>query len=392
VESPCIPEITVKRDKNQIIKGPHYGFKQGNFTDLRASFRSSLLYKVGKLLEINGLKEMISPRSLVAIKLHFGEKGNTAFIRPNFIRRIVDHTRELGGIPFLTDTNTLYAGTRGNSVSHLRTAIENGFAYAVVDAPLIIADGMRGASYVKVRIDQEIYKTAFIAKEIAESDALISVAHFKGHEVSGFGGSIKNLGMGCASKRGKLEQHSGLAPKVKKKKCEGCGDCVGHCAMKAIRLEEKKAVIDSRKCSGCGECIVICPQQAIEVRWNSDSSLFQKKMVEYGLAAMKGKKKRSLFLNFLMQISPACDCPPFNDAPIVQDLGIMASKDPVAIDQASVDMVNRQAGLDFSCLKSHMAAGDDKFRGVYPGIDWSIQLSYGERIGLGNRDYELVTL
>ncbi|MFC1866965.1 DUF362 domain-containing protein [Thermodesulfobacteriota bacterium] len=362
------------------------------FTNLRASFRSNILDKVVKLLEITDLRGMLPPRSLVAIKLHFGEKGNIAFVRPNFIRRIVDYTKGLGAYPFLTDTNTLYAGTRGNSVSHLNTAIENGFAYAVVDAPIIIADGMRGASSVKVRINKEIFKTAFIGKEIFESDALISVAHFKGHDVSGFGGSIKNLGMGCASKKGKLEQHSGLSPKVKRKKCAGCGDCVEYCAQKAISIEDEKAMIDSQKCSGCGECIIICPNNAINVRWNSDSSLFQKKMVEYAFAAMKGKRKRSVFLNFLIQISPACDCPPFNDAPIVQDLGIMASRDPVAVDQASVDMVNGQAGLDFSCLKSHKAAGDDKFRGIYPEIDWSIQLDYADEIGLGNRDYELVTV
>lgn len=362
------------------------------FADLRASWNENLLSKVVKLLKATDLKGMISPRSLVAIKLHFGEKGNTAFIRPNFIRQIVDYTKDLGAFPFLTDTNTLYAGTRGQSVSHLDTAIENGFAYAVVNAPLIIADGMRGASYAEVKIGQEIFKNAFIGKEIFESDALISVSHFKGHEVSGFGGTIKNLGMGCASRKGKLEQHSGLSPKVKRRRCIGCGDCIEHCAQKALSLNDGKTVIDPEKCVGCGECIIVCPNEAIEVRWDADSSLFQKKMVEYAFAALKGKEKRSAFMNFLIQISPACDCPPFNDAPIVQDLGIMASTDPVAIDQASVDMVNRQRGLEFSCLKSHKGAGDDKFRDIYPEIDWSIQLDYAESIGMGSRDYKLITL
>ena len=333
---------------------------------------------------------MVPPRSLVAIKLHFGERGNVAFVRPNFIRQIVDYTRELGAFPFLTDTNTLYSGTRDNSVSHLNTALENGYAYAVVKAPVIIADGMRGASFEEVRIDGNLFRSAFIAKEIFESDALISVAHFKGHDLAGFGGTIKNLGMGCSSRRGKLNQHSGLSPKVKRKRCEGCGDCVEHCSYSALSLMDGKALIDPEKCVGCGECIIICPNMAIQVRWNRDSLLFQKKMVEYAFAAIKGKQGRSVFLNFLIQISPACDCPPFNDAPIVQDLGIMASLDPVAVDQASVDMVNSQSGLEGSCLKDSKKPGDDKFRGVYPEIDWSIQLDYAVEMGLGRRDYELV--
>ncbi|MFC1533542.1 DUF362 domain-containing protein [Thermodesulfobacteriota bacterium] len=362
------------------------------FTDLRASYKENLLAKVVKLLECADLKKMITPRSLVAIKLHFGERGNIAFVRPNFIRRIVDFTKDLGAYPFLTDTNTLYAGSRGNSVSHLNTAIENGFAYPVVNAPIIIADGIRGASSVEVSINKNIFKTAFVGKEIFESDALIGVAHFKGHEVSGFGGTIKNLGMGCASRKGKLEQHSDLSPKVKRKKCIGCGDCVEHCSQKAISLQDEKAVINPHVCVGCGECIIVCANKAIDVRWKADSTLFQKKMAEYAFAALTGKEGRHLFLNFLIQISPACDCTPFNDTPIVRDLGIMASTDPVAIDQASADMVNRQTALDGSCLKSHIEAGDDKFRGIYPKIDWSVQLDYAEKIGLGNRDYELVTI
>jgi hypothetical protein len=362
------------------------------FTDLRASYRTNLMVKIVRLMDMLDLKAIVSPRSLVAVKLHFGEKGNIAFIRPNYIRQIVEYLKKLEANPFLTDTNSLYAGTRGDCVSHLNTAIENGFAYSVVNAPIIIADGLRGASSVKVRIDQEIFKSAHIGKEIFETDVLISVAHFKGHELAGFGGTIKNLSMGCASKKGKLAQHSDLSPKVKKKRCIGCGDCIEHCARSAIFLQDEKAVIDSQKCMGCGECILICHNEAISVRWNTDSTLFQKKMAEYALAVLKSKKGRAAFLNFLIQISPACDCPPYNDAPIVQDLGIMASIDPVAIDQASVDMVNRQVALDGSCLKRNRGANEDKFKGIYPKIDWTIQLDYAEKIGLGNRGYQLITI
>ena len=362
------------------------------FADLRASFKRNLLSKVTSLLENLDLKGILSPRSLTAVKLHFGEKGNLAFIRPNFIRRIVDYIKECDAYPFLTDTNTLYSGARGNSVSHLNTAVENGFAYSVVNAPVIIADGLLGGSYETVKIGQAIIKDAFVAKDIYNSDALISVAHFKGHEVSGFGGAIKNLGMGCAARKGKLQQHSDLLPRVMGKKCIGCGDCASHCAQSAISVIKEKAVIDPGKCVGCGECIIICPNGAIDVQWGKDTALFQKKMVEYAYAALKGKEKKAAFLNFLLQISPACDCTPFNDAPIVRDLGVMASRDPVAIDQASVDMVNQQAGLDGSCLNSHKEMGDDKFRGVYPNIDWNIQLEYAEEIGLGKRYYELITI
>lgn len=362
------------------------------FTDLRTSFNRNLLAKVTSLLEHIDLKGVVAPRGLTAVKLHFGERGNLAFIRPNFIRRIVDEIKKCGAYPFLTDTNTLYSGSRGNSVSHLNTAIENGFAYAVVNAPVIIADGLMGGSYETVAINQGIIKNAFVAKEIYNSDALISVAHFKGHEVSGFGGTIKNLGMGCAARKGKLQQHSDLLPKIKGKKCIGCGECALHCAQSAITVSDGKAAIDPEKCVGCGECIIICPNNVIDVQWGRDTEVFQKKLAEYAYAALKGKENRSAFLNFLIQISPGCDCTPFNDAPIVRDLGIMASRDPVAIDQASLDMVNRQTGLDGSCLTSHKEIGADKFRGVYPGIDGGVQLEHAEKIGLGSRDYDLITI
>jgi len=362
------------------------------FTDLRASFTKNLLTKTTILMDKVDLKGAVAPRALTAIKLHFGERGNLAFIRPNFIRRIVDYVKECGAYPFLTDANTLYSGSRGNSVSHLNTAIENGFAYAVVNAPIIIADGLMGGAYETVAINKPLFKNAFIAKEIHNADSLISVAHFKGHEVSGFGGTIKNLGMGCAARRGKLQQHSDLLPRVKGKKCTGCAECSRHCGQSAISIVDNKAVIDPEKCVGCGECIIICPNDVINVQWGADTELFQKKMVEYACGALKGKENKSVFFNFLLQISPGCDCTPFNDAPIVRDLGIMVSKDPVAIDQAALDMVNAQPGLDGSCLKNNRAAGEDKFKGIYPGINSNIQLEYAEEIGLGTRNYELIKI
>jgi len=362
------------------------------FTDMRASQKENLLEKIERLLGRLELENVVPPRGLTAIKLHFGEKGGTAFLRPVLVRRIVDVVRSLGGRPFLTDTNTLYSGSRGDSVTHLTTAVENGFAYSVVNAPLIIADGIRGASSAEVEIRQEMIQTAYVGKEIYEADVLLGIAHFKGHELSGFGGAIKNLAMGCASRRGKMAQHADLAPKVKRKKCVGCGECVDHCAQGAISLEDDKARIDDERCVGCAECVPICPNEAIQIRWNADIPRFQKKMAEYALAVLKNKSGRAAFVNFLTQISPACDCHGHSDAPIVQDLGIMASRDPVAIDQASVDMINRQSGLEHSCLNAGKMPGEDKLRAVYPQIDWTIQLARAEEIGLGSREYELIAI
>jgi len=361
------------------------------FTDMRTSVKENLFGKLTRLMDSAGIDQVVTKRALVAIKLHFGEKGNTAYIRPIFLRKIVDKVKELGGNPFLTDCNTLYAGTRGESVSHLITAIENGFAYPVVNAPLIIADGLRGASYAEVEIEAPHIHRAFIGKDIVEADVLLSVAHFKGHELAGFGGTIKNVGMGCAARRGKLEQHSDMSPVVKKKKCVACGQCVEHCSQGAISIVENKARIDDQRCIGCGECILICPNKAIDIRWSKDVEIFQKKMVEYTMAVLKGKEKRCLFLNFLANISPACDCYGHSDAPIVNDIGIMASRDPVAIDQASVDLVNSQQGTQGSSM-AKCGEGEDKFKALCPKGDWSVQLEYAQQLGLGSREYELVKI
>ena len=362
------------------------------FIDLRARYQENFLEKLEKLLVGAGLPQAVGNRDLAAVKLHFGELGNTAFIRPVYIRKIVDAIKHCGAHPFLTDANTLYAGTRGDAPSHLKTAIENGFAYAVVGAPLVIADGLRGKSQTPVTVGQKHFKRVYIGSEIVQADALISVAHFKGHELAGFGGTIKNLGMGCASRKGKLDQHSGVAPKVKRRKCVGCGECVSHCSQQALSLIEEKAVIDPERCIGCGECILVCPNEAVAIQWNQDIPVFMENMVEYTMGVLQNKTEKALFVNFITNVSPGCDCLPYNDAPIVRDIGVVASKDPVAIDQASVDLVNREPSLPGSCLKAGTGPGEDKFRAVYPKVDWAHQLAYAAGLGLGRRDYELVSL
>lgn len=362
------------------------------FSDMRAGHRENLFAKISRLMQNIGMGERISPEELVAVKIHFGERGNHSFVRPIFVRRIVDEIRRCGGRPFLTDSSTLYPGERKEGVSALVNAIENGFAFSVVNAPLIMSDGLRGQSAKPVKIEGVILQEVSIGAEIIEADALVAVSHFKCHELTGFGGAIKNLGMGCASREGKLVQHSTVAPVVAEKFCTACALCLKCCDHGAIAIIEGKARIDPESCAGCGRCITICQKKAINVQWNEATPLVMKKMAEYALGAVKGKEKKSLFLNFITQVSPACDCYGHSDAPIVNDIGICASTDPVAIDQACTDLVNMALGNRETALKSGFKPGGDKFRGVYPDIDWEVQLEHGEKVGLGTRRYEFVKI
>jgi len=369
------------------------------FSDLKVESGKTILHKLDILLDRVDLAGKIKEKDLVAVKLHFGEKGNTAYVRPIFLRRVVDQIKQCKGKPFLTDTNTLYTGSRSEAVSHLMTAFENGFTESVVNAPIVIADGLRGNSAVNVKIDKPIFKTVSIAREIWMTDAMVVVTHFKGHELSGFGGALKNLGMGCSSREGKLSQHSNISPQVKGKVCRGCETCLTWCAREAISMlplksgvETKKGVasIDPKKCVGCGECILSCPSGAIQIQWNESIPIFQKKMVEHACGAVQKRKGKVLYINFLTQISPACDCYGYSDTPIVNDIGILSSEDPVAIDQASVDLVNLETGNPSSKLSGAWKPGEDKFRAIYKEVDWNIQLAYAEEIGMGTREYELI--
>jgi len=362
------------------------------FSDMRAGERENLFDKIGRLLHCCGLKERIAPGDLTAVKMHFGEKGNHAFVRPVFIRRVVEEIKGRGAKPFLTDSSTLYPGSRKEAVSGLANAVENGFAYAVVGAPLIMCDGLRGHTAVDVPIGGELLRTVSIGAEIVEADALVVVSHFKCHELTGFGGALKNLGMGCASRSGKLQQHSTVAPEIAGERCNGCGICLGACAHGAIAVRGGKSRISPEACVGCGRCISVCPQKAVQVRWDQDAPLVMKKMCEFALGAVQGKQGKTLCLNFITQVSPACDCYGHADAPIVNDIGICASTDPVALDQACADLVNAAPGNRNTALKSGFEPGGDKFRGVWPDIDWEIQLEHGEKIGLGTRNYALERL
>ncbi len=362
------------------------------FADMRASHKENLFDKITKLLTRCDLAQRVQDGDLTAVKIHFGEKGNSAFIRPIFARRVVDELKKLGAKPFLTDSSTLYPGERKEAISALSCAIENGFAYAVVQAPLIISDGLRGVTETTVPVNGELLKEVFIGTEIVEADALIALSHFKCHELTGFGGAIKNLGMGCASRKGKLVQHSTVAPVVAAKNCTGCGICRKACAHDAIQITNKVAAIDPVKCVGCSRCITVCPTKTINIQWNEAADLVMQKMAEYATGAVANKQGKTVYMNFITQVSPACDCYGHCDAPIVNDIGICASTDPVALDQACADLVNNARGNQDSALKSGHEPGGDKFRGCWPEIPWQVQLEHAEKVGLGSRQYELIKL
>jgi len=362
------------------------------FADMRASQKENMFAKIERIMFCCSIDERISRDDLVAVKVHFGEKGNHSFIRPVFVRRVVEVIKACGGRPFLTDSSTLYPGERKEAISALTCAIENGFAYAVVGAPLIMSDGLRGHTSVEVDINGEKLNKVSVGAEIVEADALVVLSHFKCHELTGFGGALKNTGMGCASREGKMEQHSTIAPRIAVRYCDACGQCLKACAHGAIMVGEENSSIDVRKCVGCGRCITICPRNAINIQWNEAGPSVMRKMCEYAAGVLKGKEKKTVFMNFITQVSPDCDCYGHSDAPIVPDIGICAATDPVAIDQACVDLVNSAEGNRESALQSGVNPGGDKFRGAHPGAEWEVQLEHGEKMGLGNRRYQLVRL
>jgi uncharacterized Fe-S center protein len=362
------------------------------WADLRVGNDEGLPDRLVRLLDSAGISDVVGAGDLTAVKVHFGEKGGHAFVRPLFLRRIVDRIKQLGGRPFLTDSSTLYPGERKQAVSALTCAVENGFAYSVVGAPLIMCDGLRGHSARRVDPGGELLESVDIGLEVLEADALINVCHFKCHELTGFGGAIKNLGMGCASREGKLEQHSTVAPKVDQEECTGCGSCEESCAHDAISMREGTAWIDDDACTGCARCVTVCEDTAIHIGWNEAPLAVMRKMSEYAKGAIVGKQGKLLHVSFITQVSPTCDCYGHSDAAIVPDLGILVATDPVALDQACIDLVNQAQGLPDTALSSGHEPGGDKLRGVHPKIDWEIGLEHAEKIGLGSRTYNLIRL
>ena len=367
------------------------------FTDFRTHTNGpSLPGKLAKLIRKAGIGSIDMDGKFVAIKMHFGELGNISYLRPNYAKAVADVVKELGGKPFLTDCNTLYPGSRKNALDHLSCAEENGFSMATTGCHVIIGDGLRGTDEVIVPIrNGEYLKEAYIGHAIMDADILISLTHFKGHEATGFGGALKNIGMGCGSRAGKMHQHNSGKPHVIEEQCRGCRNCAKECGSDAISYESGKAHIDQDICKGCGRCIGACNFDAI-VNNNEDANeILGCKIAEYSQAVCDGRP--TFHISLITDVSPNCDCHPENDAPILPNIGMFASFDPVALDQACVDACLAATPIRNSQLGDNLAKPDwhhhhDHFLDNNPNVRWKETLEHAEKIGLGSRSYELITM
>lgn len=335
--------------------------------------------KLGQLMETSKIFDFIRKDDRVALKMHFGEEGNTGYVRPEYIRVISDHLAKKQAKHFLSDTNTLYRGMRMNLQDHLNLAYEHGFTEEACGCPILIPDDTKKENAAEVCIDQKFIKIAKIARPFQEAGAILGIAHFKGHMMTGFGGALKNIGMGCATKEGKLAQHSDISPFVIVEECTACAECLETCPVEAIFMQESRAYIDPVKCIGCASCIGACLQNAIEVNWEAGGGNVQEKMVEYAKAVLKDKQGNSAFINFATKITKECDCLAKDDPRIVPDVGILVSRDPVSIDQASLELIKKSAGRDI-------------FKEIHPLRDGLKQLKYASELGLGNLEYELIEM
>lgn len=369
------------------------------FTDFRTGFfGDSMPKKLQKLMIAAGLDNIDFNKKFVAIKTHFGELGNISYLRPNYSKAIVDLVKERGGIPFLTDCNTMYVGSRKHAIEHLECAWENGFTPLSVGCPIIIADGLKGTDEIDVPVEGgEYIKSAKIGRAIMDADIFISLTHFKGHEVTGFGGAIKNIGMGCGSRAGKADQHSAGLPKIFAKKCVGCKACMKACANNGLSFDEneKKMKINEANCVGCGRCLGFCNFDAIDFAYDSAIPVLNGKMAEYTKAVVDGRP--NFHVSLICDVSPYCDCHPENDAPILPDIGMFASFDPLALDQACADACIKAEALPNSVIGDHLSDSSfhdhhDHFKNTTPESEWESQLEHAEKIGLGSRKYNLITV
>ncbi len=361
------------------------------FSDLRTEMGVSRLDKLEKLLLKAGMGNIDFEGKYVAIKIHFGEPGNLAFLRPNYAATVVKMVKERGGKPFLTDSNTLYVGGRKNALDHIDSAYANGYSPFSTGCHILIADGLKGTDEVLVPVVGGTYvKEAKIGRAVMDADIVISLAHFKGHEGTGFGGALKNLGMGSGSRAGKMEMHSAGKPYVETALCIGCGRCVRICAHDAPHIHDGKASIDHDKCVGCGRCIGVCPKDAVQPSGDETNDILNCKVSEYAKAVVDGRPNFNI--NIVIDVSPYCDCHGENDLPIVPDVGMFASFDPVALDTACADAVNKMPPMPGSRLTDMGDHHHDHFTDSQPQTNWHVGVDHAQAIGLGSTEYELVTV
>ena len=362
------------------------------FADFRCSDSENLQQKFHRLLKTAGLGKIDLENRFVAIKIHFGEAGNMSYLRPNWAKTLVDFVKERGGLPFLTDCNTLYVGRRKHALDHISLAYENGFSPFSTGCHVIIGDGLKGTDDVAVPLpDGRYVKEAFIGRAIMDADVVISLTHFKCHEMTGIGGALKNLGMGCGSRAGKKAMHSSVHPEIDAASCIGCGKCTRECAHGACTLVKGRggrrvASIDAAKCVGCGRCIGACNRDAVVSDFGEPCTEVHGKIAEYAAAVVRGRP--SFHISLVCDVSPHCDCHPMNDAPLVQDIGMLASSDPVALDKACADLCNAAPVLPGCCLEGVDTHGD-LFAAMHPTTRWQDAISEAERMKLGTAEYEL---
>lgn len=369
------------------------------FSDFRTSPGGiNLPDKLKRLIKAAGISSLDMADKFTAIKLHFGELGNISYLRPNYARAVVDVVKEYGGNPFLTDCNTLYPGSRKNALEHLECAWQNGFTPLTVGCPILIGDGLKGTDDITVPIEGGTYlKEAKIGRAIMDADILISLSHFKGHELTGFGGALKNIGMGCGSRAGKKDQHKNGKPHINETSCRGCRRCERECANNGLVFDSNTRLmhINEEECVGCGRCLGACNFNAINFSDSSSIEELSCKIAEYTKAVLVGRPH--FHISLIVDVSPNCDCHGENDVPILPNIGMLASFDPLALDKACVDMCLKATPLPNTQLTHHLEQPGfkdfhDHFKNSTPESEWRICLEHGERIGLGSLTYELITV
>lgn len=334
--------------------------------------------KARRLFKEAGLAKCFKPNDFTAVKIHVGEAGNKTYIKAPCIKGLVEELVKLKTKPFLTDTSTLYLGHRHNAIDHAILASEHGFDVKGLGIPFMPPDGLFGTAETAVKIDGVLNKEVSIAYDIARAQSILSIAHVTGHLGTCFAATLKTLGMGCASRKGKMRQHSAVKPSVNRAKCVACGECLRHCPEGAITIKDLKAHIDRDKCIGCAECLAVCRFNAVKHDWNTEIEILERNVAEHAKGVLVGKEGRAAFINFAISITSDCDCMGNPDHNIVNDIGILASTDPVVVDSAAIDLMEKTAGKSLDKISK------------YPNLNGKWQIEHAEKIGLGSRKYELV--